>query len=332
MPFSKIIGVGHYLPQCIVKNSDLEKLMDTSHHWIVERTGIQQRHFAVEGVDTTESMGCKAAENAIQDSGISAEEIDLIIFSTLNPDYLYPGSAPLIQRGLKIRKHIATLDIRQQCTGFVTAVSIADAYIKTGQYKTVLIVCSELQSTILDLTTRGRAMSILFADGAGAVILQQSEQPGILSTNLHSEGIHAEELAWKGKTIRKGCNSIRENVDNIEDIYPQMAGNLVFKHAILRFEETIMECLQQHNLTKADIDMLIPHQANLRITKYLQERMNLEDDKVYSNIEKYGNTSSATIPICISELKKSGKIKSGALWIMPAFGAGFLWGSVIMRW
>jgi len=329
---SKIAGVGHYVPERVVTNKDLEKIMETSDEWIRERTGIVERRYFEEGVDTTSNMGAEAARKALQMAGLEATDLDMIVFATLSPDYVFPGSGVLLQRELGI-KEIPALDVRNQCSGFVYALSVADQFIKTGMYNHVLVVGSEIHSSGLDFSTRGRGVSVIFGDGAGAAVLSPSESndKGILSTHLHADGEFAEELA----TIDPGSNK-RERLTHemIDDgsIYPYMNGNTVFKHAVTRFPEVIQEALRQNNYQPSDIDMLIPHQANLRITSYIQQKMGLPAEKVFSNIHKYGNTTAASIPIALSEAVEEGRIKEGDLVCLAAFGSGFTWASALIRW
>lgn len=333
---SKISGLGYYVPSNIVTNDDLSKIMDTNDAWIQERTGIQERRHIIRGEDTTTSMGVKAAEIAIERSGVLKEEIDFIVFATLSPDYYFPGPGVMVQKELGLRT-IGALDVRNQCSGFVYALSIADQYIKTGMYKNILIIGSEVHSVGLDMTTRGRGVSVIFGDGAGAAVLSRSEDAnqGILSTHLHSEGQHAEELIVKAPGMGgRWVTDILADEDpaNDESYLPHMNGQFVFKNAVVRFSEVINEGLQANNLTVADIDMLIPHQANLRISQFIQQKFKLTDDQVFNNIQKYGNTTAASIPIALTEAWEQGKIKTGDTVVLAAFGSGFTWGSVIMKW
>jgi 3-oxoacyl-[acyl-carrier-protein] synthase-3 len=331
---STIAGVGHYVPETAVTNNDLAKFIDTTDEWIVERTGINERRWVVEGDgNTTSAMGLKASQMALDNAGVSKDDIDFIVFATLSPDYYFPGPGVLLQRDLGI-KEVGALDVRNQCSGFVYALSVADQFVKTGMYKTILVVGAELHSPGLDKTTRGRGVSIIFGDGAGAVVLKRSEdESGIMSTHLHSEGKHAEELCLIGPATNRWVDKIMEANDP-EDIsyYPYMNGNFVFKHAVTRFAEVIVEALAQNNYQASDIDMLIPHQANLRISQFIQRKMGLSDDQVYNNIMRYGNTTAASIPIALSEAVQEGKIKKGDLVCMAAFGSGFTWASALMRW
>lgn len=335
MYHSKISGLGYYVPDNIVTNDDLSKIMDTNDAWIQERTGIQERRHIIKGEDTTTTMGVKAAKIAIERSGVSKDDIDFIIFATLSPDYYFPGPGVLVQRDLGL-KTVGALDVRNQCSGFVYAISIADQYIKTGMYKNILVIGSEVHSAGLDFTDRGRSVSVIFGDGAGAAVLSREEDlsKGILSTHLHSEGQHAEELIVKapGMGGRWVSDIVADNNPDDESYLPYMNGQFVFKNAVVRFAEVIMEGLQTNNLNVSDIDMLIPHQANLRISQFIQQKFQLTDDKVYNNIQRYGNTTAASIPIALTEAWEQGKIKSGDLVVLAAFGSGFTWGSAIIRW
>lgn len=331
---SKIKGLGYYVPDNIVTNDDLSKIMDTNDEWIQERTGIQQRRHVNSPDETTTSMGVKAAQMAIDRAGIDKLDIDFIVFATLSPDYYFPGPGVLVQRDLGL-KTVGALDIRNQCSGFVYGISIADQYIKTGMYKNILVIGSEIHSRGLDMSTRGRGVSVIFGDGAGAAVVSRSEDASaILSTHLHSEGQHAEELALiaPGMGRRWVTDILKDNNPDDESYWPYMNGQFVFKNAVVRFSEVIMEGLQANNLQVSDVDMLIPHQANLRISQFIQQKFKLTDNQVFNNIQKYGNTTAASIPIALTEAWEQGKIKSGDLVVLAAFGSGFTWGSVIIRW
>ena len=332
---SKIIGLGYFVPDNVVTNDDLSKLMDTNDEWIQERTGIKERRHVIKGEDTTSTMGVKAAKIAIERAGIDKDEIDFIVFATLSPDYYFPGPGVQVQRDLDI-KTVGAIDIRNQCSGFVYGISLADQYIKSGMYKNVLVIGSELHSGGLDMTTRGRGVSVIFGDGAGAVVLTREEDnsKGILSTHLHSEGAHAEELSLiaPGMGKRWVLDILKDNDPNDVSYFPYMNGQFVFKNAVVRFSEVIMEGLKANNLEVTDIDMLIPHQANLRISQFIQSKFRLRDDQIYNNIMKYGNTTAASIPIALTGAWEQGKIKEGDLVVLAAFGSGFTWGSAIIRW
>lgn len=349
---SKIAGMGYYVPERVVKNSELESMMDTTDAWIQERTGIQERRFGVAHKETTTTMGARAAEAAILNAGIDKDEIDFIIFATLSPDYYFPGCGVLVQRELGITStECGALDIRNQCSGFIYALSIGDQFIKTGKYKNILIVCSEMHSMGLDFSSRGRNVTVIFGDGAGAVVLQPTYEAnkGILTTHLHADGTHAEELAMinpgshGGKHIGKeqfgfpdesipGEIFITQSMVDDGLLYPTMNGQLVFKTAVVKFPEVIAEALANAGLKSEDIDLFIPHQANLRISEFVKRKLNLSDEKVYNNIQKYGNTTAASIPIALCEAWEEGKINSGDLICLASFGSGFTWGSALIRW
>jgi 3-oxoacyl-[acyl-carrier-protein] synthase III len=334
---SKIAGLGYYVPSNIVTNDDLSKIMDTNDAWIQERTGIQERRHVIKGDgETTSTMGLKAAKIAIERSGIDKNDIDFIVFATITPDYYFPGPGVMLQKELGL-KTIGALDIRNQCSAFIYAISVADQYIKTGMYKNILVVASELQSVGLDMTDRGRAVSVIFADGAGAAVLSRETDltKGVLSTHLHSEGEHALELslAAPGMGGRWITDILADpNPEADESYLPHMNGQFVFKNAVVRFSEVINEGLQANNLKVSDIDMLIPHQANLRISQFIQKKFELRDDQVFNNIQKFGNTTAASIPIALTQAWEEGKIKSGDTVVLAAFGSGFTWASAIIKW
>ena len=332
---SKITGLGYYVPETIVTNEDLSKMMDTNDAWIQERTGIKERRWIQKGSeDTSAVMGAKASRIAIERAGLTPKDIDFIVFATLSPDYYFPGCGVQIQEMLDMRT-VGAVDIRNQCSGFIYAMSVADQFIKTGMYKNILVVGSEFHSGGLDKTTRGRGVSVIFGDGAGAAVLSRTEDntKGILSSHLHSEGKHAEELTVIAPSIKHWVPQLlAENDENDESYFPYMNGTFVFKHAVVRFSEAIVEGLKTNNLQATDIDMLIPHQANLRISQFVQKKFKLTDDQIFNNIQKYGNTTAASVIIALTEAWEKGKIKDNDLVVLAAFGSGFTWGSVIMRW
>ena len=333
---TKIAGLGKYVPENVVTNDDLSKLMDTNDEWITERTGIKERRHIKKGDgNTTATMGVKAAKIALERAKISKDDIDLIVFATLSPDYYFPGCGVQVQEMLEIDTCPA-LDVRNQCSGFIYGLSVADQFIKTGMYKNVLVIGSENHSGGLDFTTRGRSVSVIFGDGAGAAVLTRSDHngQGILSTHLHSEGKHALELSLKGPSTNHWVPEIIAENPQGDDIpyYPYMNGQFVFKNAVHRFSEVINEGLQANGLEVADIDMLIPHQANLRISQFIQQKFRLTDDKVYNNIQRYGNTTAASIPIALTEAWEEGKVKDEDVVVLAAFGSGFTWGSAIIKW
>ena len=332
---SKIIGLGYYLPENVVTNNDLSKIIDTNDEWIQERTGIKERRWIDPKTDdTTSTMAVKASKIAIERSGLKKEEIDFIIFATLSPDMYFPGGGVRVQDMLGIPT-IGALDVRNQCSGFVYSLSVADQFIKTGMYKNILVIGSENHSGGLEKSTRGRGVTVIFGDGAGAAVLSRCEEKskGVLSSHLHSEGKHARELMLDGPhTGRWVPEIIAENDPEDQSYYPYMNGQFVFKNAVSRFSEVIIEGLEANNLHKDDIDILIPHQANLRISQFIQRKFQLPDNKVYNNIMSYGNTTAASIIIALTEAWEQGKIKENDLVVLAAFGAGFTWGSVIIRW
>ncbi len=333
MKNTKIAGLGTYVPPNVVTNDDLSKLMTTNDEWIQERTGIKERRYADVDEDKNYIMAAKASRIAMEKAGITAKDIDFIIFATLSPDYYFPGSGVLLQRELGCET-VGALDIRNQCSGFIYGLSVADQFIKTGMYKNILMVGSEVHSTGLEFNDAGRHVSVIFGDGAGAVILQPTEEEGkgILSTHLHSEGKFAEVLAVPDPGSGKKKRFEPAMIEPGGGFWPQMDGQFVFKNAVTRFPEVINEALEENNLTSQDVDMLIPHQANLRISQFVQKRMGLSDDKIHNNIQKYGNTTAASIPLALGEALEEGKIKEGDLVCFAAFGSGFTWASALIRW
>ncbi len=332
---SKITGLGYYVPENVVTNDDLSKLMDTSDAWIQERTGVKERRHIKKGDgNSTCIMAVKAARIALERAELTPDDIDMIVFATLSPDMFFPGGGVEVQEIMGMRT-IPALDVRNQCSGFVYAISVADQFVKTGMHKNILVIGSENHSGGLDFTTRGRGVSVIFGDGAGAAVLSRNEtgKGGILSTHLHSEGKHKKKLSLLGPSTGYWVPQIiKENPQVDIPYYPYMDGQFVFKHAIVRFSEVIQEGLKANDLSVDDIDMLIPHQANLRISQFIQKKFNLPDEKIYNNIQKFGNTTAASIPIALTEAWESGKIKEGDLVVLAAFGSGFTWGSIIIRW
>jgi 3-oxoacyl-[acyl-carrier-protein] synthase-3 len=333
MHHSKIVGIGHHVPDTVITNEYLSTLMETNDEWIVERTGIKERRWMNPEQDTVANMAAKATRLALSRANLTEKDIDFIVFATITPDYFFPGSGVLLQRELGLDGRIGALDIRNACSGFIYALSVADQFIKTGMYKTVLVVGAEIQSTALDITTRGRNTAVIFGDGAGAAILQRSDKPGILSTHLHSDGRFAEELYVKDPgSSRPHAERQPDQILDTTSFKVVMNGNQVFKHAVVRFMEVIQEALDANHLKKEDINMLVPHQANLRISQYIQEKLSLRDDQVFNNIMHYGNTTAASIPIALSEAFGQGRIKENDVICLAAFGSGFTWASALMRW
>lgn len=349
MPRSRIAGIGKYVPKNVVTNQDLTQYMETSDEWIQERTGIKERHYAHRTEETTTTMAVEAAKIALERAGTTSDQIDFIVFATLSPDYYFPGCGVMLQRALKM-KEIGALDVRNQCSGFLYALSVADQFIKTGMYKNILVVGSEKHSFGLDFTTRGRNISVIFGDGAGAVVLQPTEDPqkGILSTHLHSDGESAEILAMYNPGTHANhwgthdyadfddapiANMFMSHnmIDNAQN-FPYMDGQSVFKKAVVKFPEVIMEALIANGYQSSDINMLIPHQANLRISQFVQHKLKLSDEQVYNNIQHYGNTTAASVPIALCEAWEKGLVKEGDLVCLAAFGSGFTWASALLKW
>jgi len=348
---TKIAGLGFYVPDNVVTNEDLTEVMDTSDEWIRERTGIEERRYITRFKDTPATMGVEAAKMAMDRAGVTKDDIDFIIFATLSPDYFFPGGGVLVQRELGMET-IGALDVRNQCSGFIYGLDVADKYIRTGTYKNILLIGAESHSAGIDFSTRGRSVTVIFGDGAGAAVLQPTteEGKGLLASNIHAQGKYAEKLAFKNPGSHSGVfTGDQEVFPTVEenpyaslmitpkmvekgDHYPNMDGPFVFKNAVRRFPETINESLEKAGLTIKDLDMLIPHQANLRIAQFVQGLLNLNDDQVYNNIQKYGNTTAASIPIALCEALDKGMIKEGDLVCLAAFGSGFTWGSALFRW
>ncbi len=350
---SKIAGIGMYVPENVVTNNDLKKYMDTTDEWIQERTGIQERRYAHRTKETTATMGIEAAKIAIERAGITPQDIDFIIFATICPDYYFPGCGVLVQRAMKM-KEIGALDIRDQCSGFLYALSTGDQFIKTGMYKNILVIASEKHSFGLDFSTRGRNISVIFGDGAGAIVLQPIDPSsgsgsGILSTHLHCDGNNAEILAMYNPGTHANYWVTEKKLADFDEAeigemfmshamidhaqnFPNMDGPTVFKIAVEKFPEVIMEALNTNGYQTTDLRLLIPHQANLRISQFVQRKLRLKDEQVYNNIQKYGNTTAASIPIALCEAWEMGKIKDGDLVCLAAFGSGFTWASALLKW
>ncbi|MBO0938399.1 ketoacyl-ACP synthase III [Fibrella sp. HMF5335] len=331
--YSRITGLGFYVPETVVTNDDLTQYMDTSDAWIQERTGIKQRRYFTFGKDTNASMAAAASRQAMDRAGVATSDVDLIVYATITPDYYFPGSAYLMQRELGL-DGIAVIDVRQQCSGFVYALSIADQFIRGGMYKTVLVVGSEIQSSLLNKSTAGRNVAVIFGDGAGAAVVQATDdaEHRILSTHLHADGRYAEDLMVKDPGSSRDGRWITEATLAAGDYNVAMNGNAVYKHAVVRFTEVINEALDANGYTAADLDLLVPHQANIRISEYVRQQMGLPEEKVYNNIERFGNTTAASIPIAMTEAYDQGIIKSGDLICLAAFGSGFTWASALIRW
>jgi len=331
MPNPYFSGTGFYLPPRVVTNDELSTYMNTTDEWIQERTGIKERRYVEAGVGPSD-LAIPATKQALKASALEVKDIDFIIFATSTPDYYAPGSGCLLQDKMGFNE-IGALDIRVQCSGFLYGLSIAEQYIKTGVFKNILIIGAEVQSTAMNLTDEGRDTAIIFGDGAGAAIISATdEERGILSTHMHSEGRYFKELWLESPASNAGNPRISPEDLSSGKQYLKMNGREVFRHAVTRFPEVIYECLKKNNLSVADIDLLIPHQANLRITQMIQKKLGLKDKQVYSNIHKYGNTTAGTIPIALAEAWKEGKISKGDIIIFASFGSGFTWASAAIRW
>jgi len=327
-----IKGISHFLPPRIITNADLEKIMNTTDEWIRQRTGILERHYADPGVGTSD-LAYEAALLAIEDAKIDKSEIDFIIAATLSPDYYFPGIGVLVQSKLGLNQ-IGALDVRNQCSGFIYALSVADQYIKTQTYKKILLVAAELQSSNLDHSDDGRDMAALFGDGAAAVILEpnhSNDGRGILSTHLFSDGRFASELLME-KPSSKDNPTFSEKMLESKRYFPRMNGKTVFKNAVEKMPEAVNAALKHNNLTIEDVDHLIPHQANDRISLMVAHKLKIPVEKVLRNIHRTGNTTAASIPIAMDEAVKEGRIKQGDLIVLTAFGSGFTWASAVIRW
>ena len=336
MPRAAITGTGFWVPDQVITNEDLTKLMDTSDEWIVERSGIRERRWLRVGADgyteiSGSEMGARAARMAMEEAGVEAADIDLVIFATLNPDCFFPGNGVFIEDLLGLNT-TGAMDIRNQCTGFVYGLAAADGFIRTGTANTVLLIGAEVQSTPLDKTTRGRDIAVLFGDGAGAAVVQATdEHEGVIASVLHSQGRYAREL-WAEIPIGNHKDRWTDEMLAQGRQYPQMNGQMVFKHATRRFCESINEVLAKGGVSVDDVALVIPHQANQRITDAVGQRMGLPPERVYSNIARYGNTTAASIPIALAEAVREGKLKRGDLLVTVAFGSGFTWGANLVRW
>jgi 3-oxoacyl-[acyl-carrier-protein] synthase-3 len=331
LPGIRILGTGHAIPDRVVTNADLAKMMDTSDEWITQRTGIRERRWIVEGETGTE-LSRLASVRAIEAAGIAPAAIEAIIYATTSPDHFAPGNGVYLQHALGLGP-IPAIDIRTQCSGFVYSLSIADAYIKSGMFKTILVVGAEVLSTGMDATTRGRDTAVLFADGAGAVVVTREDDPAgsqVLAWDLHSDGAFAEKLWVDSPGSIYHPRNQAAHLDN--KVFPSMDGKEVFRQATSRMPESVRAVLATAGKSTADIKLLIPHQANLRISELVQRKLELRDDQVYNNIDRLGNTTAATIPIALDECVRAGKLGRGDLLAITAFGSGFLWGSALLRW
>ena len=331
MMHCRIVGTGFAVPERIVTNDDLAKMIDTSDDWIRQRTGIEQRHWIVEGESGTQ-LALLASEQAIAAAGIAAGEIDAIIYATSSPDHFAPGNGVFLQRALGVGT-IPAIDIRTQCSGFVYALSMADAYIRSGMWRTILVVGAEVQSTGMDKTSRGRNTAVIFADGAGAVVVRaanEGEGSAILGWDLHSDGDFAEKLWVDSPGSIYHPRNQKDHLDS--KVWLEMDGKEVFRHATTRMPESVRAALANAGLPTADITLLIPHQANLRISEMVQKQLGLRDDQIFNNIQRYGNTTAGSIPIALNEARREGRIANGGLLCLAAFGSGYTWAGALIRW
>ena len=328
---ARILGTGSYLPEKIVTNTDLEKMMDTSDSWIQKRTGIRERRYVDPGVSTSD-LGLQASQRALQSAGLVADDIDFIIFATLSPDYNFPGCGCLLQEKLGIDT-VGALDVRNQCTGFIYSLAVADQFVRTGSYRHILVVGAEVHSTGLEMNTRGRDVAVIFGDGAGAVVVGRSENENrrFLSNHLHSQGKYAKKLWIEAPTSHHHPRLTEKKLHDGRH-YPYMDGRFVFKHAVERLQEAVREALVTNGLEVEDVKLLILHQANLRIAEAVVHLLKISPDRVFNNIQFYGNTTAASIPIALDEAVREHRVKEGEIVVLAAFGSGFTWGATVLRW
>jgi 3-oxoacyl-[acyl-carrier-protein] synthase-3 len=330
------LGTGHYLPDRVVTNDDLAQLMDTSDEWITQRTGIKTRRYIDWEKDPmgASELGARAARAALANAKVGKDEIDCIIYATLSPDKAFPGDGVLVQAKVDIPAGVPAFDVRNQCSGFLYSLAMADAFIRAGTYRRVLVVGAEAHSSGLEFADRGRDVAVIFGDGAAAVVLGPStaeEDRGVLAVRLHADGRFANELHL---SYPSSAEFPRVRAERLEsgDQWPQMNGKNVFKHAVTRMPEVVLETLAAAGHSPKEIKLLIPHQANQRITEMVARRLDLTEAQVFSNIEKYGNTTAASIPLALDEALAQGRIQRGDLVCMVSFGAGFTWGAALVRW
>lgn len=328
---SRILGVGKYLPEKRVTNFDLAKMFNTSDEWIRQRTGIVERRFADQGVYCSD-LALEASKEALKNAGMKAEDLDFIIYATLSPDHHFPGNGCYLQTKMGL-SDIGCMDIRNQCSGFIYSLATADAFVRTGMYKRVLVVGAEVHSSGLSFTDEGRDVSVIFGDGAGAVIVGPSEDPsrGIITNHLHADGAFADILHLEMFDISQKPCLTHEMLDR-GSLWPKMKGKEVFRVAVTRIPEVIEEALKAANLKIEDVDLFIPHQANLRINQFAAAKLGVAEEKFFSNIQRYGNTTAASLPIALSEALEEGLIREGSVVVFVAFGAGFTWACSVMRW
>ncbi len=331
MPRTAFAALGTFTPERVVTNAELTRYMETTDEWITQRTGIKERHWVEPGVGASD-LALEASKRALAAAGWQPKDVEAIVYATLSADHMFPGDGCFLNAKLGI-PGVPAIDIRNQCTGFLYGLSVADAWIRSGTYRRVLLVGAEVHSTGLDVSTRGRDTAVIFGDGAGAAALEATEEPGrgILSCHLHADGRHARDL-WTDAPGSVYSPRITNEMIVSGAVYPHMEGQKVFKHAIVKMPEVMREALDANHLTPKDLKVLIPHQANLRISEVVQRALELSDDQVFNNIQRYGNTTAASIPLCLAEAVKERGVARGDLVGLCAFGAGFTWASALLRW
>jgi 3-oxoacyl-[acyl-carrier-protein] synthase-3 len=331
MPRAAFAALGTFVPDRVVTNEELTRQMETTDAWIQERTGIRERRWVREGTENSD-LALEATKRALDQAGWKASDIEAIIYASLSPDHMFPGDGCFLNAKLGV-PGVPALDVRNQCTGFLYGLSVADAWIRCGVYRRVLLVGSEIHSTGLDVSTRGRDVAVIFGDGAGAALLEATDEPGrgVLSVHLHADGRYAKEL-WTDAPGSKYHPRVQAAQIESGAVYPRMEGQKVFKHAISKMPEVVRTALEENGLTTKDLKLLVPHQANLRISQMVQRSLELTDDQVFNNIQKYGNTTAGSIPIALAEAIEARGVRRGDLVGLCAFGAGFTWGSALVRW
>ncbi len=331
MPNARITGTGRYIPERCVTNEELTRYMDTTDEWIQQRTGIQTRYWTVDGQSNAD-MSKVAAEKAIAAAGIRNDDIEMIILASLSPDHEFPGTSAFLNERLGL-PGVPAMDLRCQCTGFLYALAVANGFIRSGTYRRILVVGTEIHSTGIEVATRGRDVAVLFGDGAAAVVVEATDEDrGILSTHLHADGRYAKALWIECPSSCVYPNRVTHEMIEDGRVFPKMEGRLVFKHAVVKLPEVINEALQHNKLSLDDVDHFLFHQANLRINEFVSGSLGIPETKSYNNIQQYGNTSAAAIPILLDELLEMGRIREGQILMMAGFGSGFTWGSALIRW
>ncbi len=331
MPRTAIVALGFHVPERVVTNDELTRRMETTDAWIRERTGIRERRWVGEGTENSD-LALEATKKALAKAGWEPKDIEAIVYASMTPDHMLPADGCLLNAKLGI-PGVPAIDLRNQCTGFLYGLAVADAWIRIGMYRRILLVGSEIHSTGLDVSTRGRDVSVIFGDGAGAALLEATDEPGrgVLSVHLHADGRFATDLYCEAPGSKYHPRVQPAMIDS-GAIYPRMEGQKVFKHAVVRMPEVMREALEKNGLAAKDLKLVVPHQANLRISQMVQRSLELSDDQVFNNIEKYGNTTAASIPIALAEAVEARGIRRGDLVGLCAFGAGFTWASALVRW